>query len=63
MPSLTGAAGLVLLLIAIGLTLALDLAGSPVGWRHPGPKRWWLAGLTAVLVIAAAASTWRRIHG
>jgi hypothetical protein len=63
MPSLTGAGGLVLLLVAIGLTLGLDLAEGPVGWRHPGPKRWWLAGITTVLVVLAAASTWRRIHG
>lgn len=63
MASLTGAGGLVLLLVTIGLTLGLDLAEGPVGWRHPGPKRWGLVAITVVLVIVAAASTWRRIHG
>jgi len=59
---LTGTAGLVVLILGVGLALVLDLPGGPAGWRVPGPVRRALIGATAVVTLVAMVATWYRIH-
>jgi hypothetical protein len=60
--SLTGGAGLVLLLVAVTLAVVLDLPGGATGWRAAGPGRRVLLAVTAVVVIVAMTATWVRLH-
>lgn len=58
---LTGAGGLVLLLIASGLAVLADAPGGPTGWRHPGPLRKVLLALIVLVVALAVVATWIRL--
>jgi hypothetical protein len=63
MTDLTGFGGLVLLLLAIALTVVLDVADGPVGWRRAAAERRYLTGATLLLVLLAAIGTGARIVG
>jgi hypothetical protein len=60
--NLTGAGGLIVLLLGVALAVVLDVPAGPTGWRRASIARWLLLLFTVAVVALAVIASYQRMR-